>query len=97
MILGPFWEQFEHPLASKIAQNGAGLIRGGGPWNRLRAKGAQGYPLAPKMDAKGHPKTLKWSPKDAKGHPKTPKWSPKAPPRAPKLYLFATPESPKRD
>ena len=53
--------------------------------------------MAPKMDAKGHPKTLKWSPKDAKGHPKTPKWSPKAPPRAPKLYLFATPESPKRD
>ena len=56
------------PFGHQNRRKSGGAKEGCGLWRRLRAEGAQGYPLTPKMDAQGDPKT-------PKGTQNAPKWS----------------------
>ena len=53
----------------------------GGSWRRARAEHAQVYPLTPKMDPRGHPKSPKWR---SKGNPTRPECFPMVPLRPPR-------------
>ena len=52
-ISPPSWAHFRSHFDSKIAKKGATLKEGGGLWQRLRAKSAQGYPQTLKLAAQG--------------------------------------------
>ena len=68
-MFAPFSEPSGRPFGGNIAQTGATARGGGCLWRRLRAEAVQGYPLTPKMDAKGHPRPKM----EVQGYPKTPK------------------------
>ena len=61
-ISAPFFEPFGGRLGATIAQKGETAKEGGGLWRRLRARGAQGYPLTPKKGLRGSPRDPKCNP-----------------------------------
>ena len=66
-MLAPFWDPFGAQFGTKIVKYGVPLSKGGGPWNRLGAQGAQGRHQTPEMDQNGSqlvPKTSKSDPNE---------------------------------
>ena len=65
-ILAPFGRLLDSHVSSKIAPKGGTVTKARGLWQRLRAKGAKGYPETPKRPPEGTPWTAQRSPKTLK-------------------------------